>query len=142
MVSRHSEFVDYVINDLINDGYKIIDTEFIVEGLVINGSRVKIDILVEKDNVLIPVECGHLAVPKMERRSLLIQKYGKLLNIPYGNFRDKRNEYVRFRAVDMVCTRKDCPKSISGWNYTGKKMYPGCTPCPLCKKQIRIPKVV
>lgn len=42
--------------------------------------------------------------------------------------------------IFMKCTRKDCPKSESGWTYKGKKRYPGMTPCPYCRTQIRIPK--
>jgi hypothetical protein len=42
--------------------------------------------------------------------------------------------------VLMKCTRKDCPKSTEGWEYTGKKKYPGMTPCPYCHTQIRIQK--
>jgi hypothetical protein len=57
--------------------------------------------------------------------------------------KDKYDVSVSSSSDKMVlikCTRPDCPNSKTGWNYTGYKRYPGMTPCPYCKKQIRIPK--
>lgn len=45
-------------------------------------------------------------------------------------------------SIKIYCTREDCPNNVSGWNYTGKKRYPGMTPCPYCRTIIRIPETL
>lgn len=56
-------------------------------------------------------------------------------------FEQKQNKIVKKQnGIYIHCTNKKCPVFTSGWYYTGYKRYPGMTPCPYCKKQIRIPK--
>ena len=77
------------------DGYKIIARELPLPDIIINGKTIRIDLLVEKDGVIIPIECGEIQSPKQERIKRLKEKYGTFKHINYGFLRRKlREEYI------------------------------------------------
>ena len=92
MKSRHTKFVEYISKKLINEGYKIIDKEVVVDGIILNNKKVRIDLLVEKDGILIPVECGKIRRPIFDRISKLKEKYGSFKHIPYGYFKEEKKD--------------------------------------------------
>lgn len=64
------------------------------------------------------------------------------MNAHYNSNKNMGECEMKETGIPMRCTRPDCPKSETGWNYKGAKRYPGSTSCPYCHKQIQIPKVV
>lgn len=96
IVSRHTAFMNHVINKLVSDGYTFIGREVVVDGITINNKRVIVDIVVEKNKQLIPVECGKIQTPRRERISKLKKVYGAFLHVPYGNFKKDKH----------ICTTK------------------------------------
>lgn len=86
-MSKHTQFVSFVINKLEAEGYIIIDKEVITD-IVLKGRNVIIDLLVEKDGKLIPVECGRIHPPRQDRILRLKERYGSFLHISYNGFKD------------------------------------------------------
>ncbi len=80
----HNAFVSNTISKLEDEGYSILQTEYTVEGLLVNNKRVRVDILCEKYGMRIPVECGKLRSPRLKRVQKLKEIFGILLHFPYS----------------------------------------------------------
>ena len=106
MITIHSKFVKIVEARLISKGYIIVDREVDIKDIIINETYIRVDLIVEKDGILIPVECGTVRPPRQERMSKLKQKFGSVLHIPYGY--DKRKllelEYNLIRNSEITKT--------------------------------------
>lgn len=114
MPSRHTKFVDIVSKKLINEGYTIIDKEVVVNGLKINNKKVRIDLLAEKDGILIPIECGKIRRPIFDRILKLKEKYGLFKHIPYGYFQEEKKEdsslskvNTKYYPMTIYCKEKE-----------------------------------
>lgn len=92
MQTIHRKFVAVVEKQLQKKRYIIIDREVDIKDIIINGTYIKVDLLVEKEGRLIPVECGNVQRPKYERMTKLKDKFGDVIHIPYGH---KKRELLK-----------------------------------------------
>ena len=63
----------------------------------INAHYITIDLLVEKDGIILPVECGTIQKPKQLRLEKLKEKYGQVKHVRYG-----QNRQILLRH-DVIC---------------------------------------
>ncbi len=98
----HNQFISKVVEQLKSEGCSIIDEEVDIE---VDGKCLRIDLLIEKEGQIIPVECGNIMSPKHERIAKIKKKYGNFLHIPYGNYRGTITdmEISNLRIVKEKC---------------------------------------
>lgn len=106
----HDEFINQVEDKLKSEGYKIIGREIHLPDIVVRGHRMRVDLMVEKDGKTTPVECGVMSGSKEvinEKKQKLVQKFGSMMHIPYGDFAARTVIQIdRMKVVRELCTYK------------------------------------
>ena len=96
----HSEFRNIVEKRLIEDGYKILGRNVKIDDIIIKNTYIIVDILIEKDDKIIPVEIGNIQLPKHYRMTKLKKKFGSAMHIP---FRHERRRLLNRKNSLLGC---------------------------------------
>ena len=83
----HAHFVDLVSQKLEKEGYTFLDREVTIPEIQINGKSIKIDLLMQKNGKPVPIECGRIEQPRIERVHKLKEMFGGFKHVCYGKYK-------------------------------------------------------